>query len=118
MWYLRQDSFAYCRAEPGCHSGVKCETLYYDIYTSDLAKIGKYDEFVIFVDDNCLIHAGDDLSSLTDQVSERLTVVFNWCCYKKLSLNLSKCSYMVFPNIVIVRDLVICLDNSHINREK
>ena len=118
MWYLRQDSFAYCRAEPGCHSGVKCETLYYDIYTSDLAKICRDDEFVMFADDTCLVYAGDDLSSLTDQVNERLAVVFDWCCYNKLSLNPSKCSYMFFTNKIVIDDPVICLDSNHINRAK
>ena len=102
----------------GVIQGSKCGPLYYDIYTSDLAKICRDDEFVMFADDTCLVYAGDDLSSLTDQVNERLAVVFDWCCYNKLSLNPSKCSYMLFANKIVIDDPVICLDSNHINRAK
>ena len=100
----------------GVIQGSKCGPMYYDIYTSELANLCQADEFVMFADDTCLIYTGDNIDNLTNRVNDRLSTVFDWCCYNKLSLNPSKCSYMLFTNRNVENDPKIELDGKKLDR--
>ena len=100
----------------GVIQGSKCGPLYYDIYTSEIANLCQPDEFVMFADDTCLIYTGDDIDVLTNRVNDRLSMVFDWCCYNKLSLNPSKCSYMLLTNRNVEIDPIIELDGEQLSR--
>ena len=82
----------------GVVQGSKCGPLYYDIYSGDLAKICFEDEFLMFADDTCLTYFGENIDELIGHVNERLSLIYEWCCFNKLSLNASKCKFMVFSN--------------------
>ena len=82
----------------GVVQGSKCGPLYYDIYSCDLSKICFDDEFIMFADDTCLTYYGDNLSDLLNHVNQRLSLIYEWCCHNKLSLNPNKCKYMIFTN--------------------
>ena len=69
--------------------------MYYDIYSGNLAKICFEDEFIMFADDTCLTYSGDNLEQLIDHVNHRLQLIYEWCCHNKLSLNASKCKFIV-----------------------
>ena len=100
----------------GVIQGSRCGPLYYDIYTSELAHLCKADEFVMFADDTCLIYTGNDLNTLTNSVNNRLSTVFEWCCFNKLSLNPNKCSYMLLTNKNVVSEPIIKLNEEKLNR--
>ena len=100
----------------GVIQGSKCGPLFYDIYTGDLNKLCTENESQMYADDTCLCYVGDDISLLTKQVNERLKVIFDWCTFNKLSLNASKCKYMLFTNKTIETDPVILLNQLPIER--
>ena len=100
----------------GVIQGSKCGPLFYDIYTSDLAKICDEDEMVMFADDTCLLYTGDDLESLTNHVNNRLKTVFDWCCANKLCINPSKCNYMLFTTKLVDVPPQISLDGATIDK--
>ena len=52
----------------------------------------------MFADDTCLTYYGDNLSDLLNHVNQRLSLIYEWCCHNKLSLNPNKCKYMIFTN--------------------
>ena len=56
------------------------------------------------------------MEALTALVNERLKLVFEWCSFNKLSLNASKCKYMLFTNKKIDSDPIILLDSLPIER--
>ena len=82
----------------GTIQGSRTGTLYFDIFSGDLSKICFEDEFIMFADDTCLTYAGDNLPQLVEYVNKRLELIYEWCCYNKLSLNASKCKFMIFTN--------------------
>ena len=72
----------------------------------------------MFADDTCLVYTGEDIDALFDHVNDRLAVIFDWCCYNKLSLNPSKCSYMLFTNRHTVGDNYIKIDGVSLKRSQ
>ena len=87
-----------CDRSLGVVQGSKCGPLYYDIYSSDLAKLCFEDEFLMFADDTCLTYSGNNYVDLINHVNERLSLIFEWFCHNRLSLNPSKCKFVVFTN--------------------
>ena len=102
----------------GVVQGSKCGPLYYDIYTSDFSNLCEEGEFLMFADDTCLLYTGHNLGDLTEKVNERLKTIFHWCCYNKLSLNPSKCSYMLFTNKNVPFDPIIKINDNPITRSR
>ena len=82
----------------GVVQGSRGGPLYYDIYSGDLAKICFEDEFLMFADDTCLTYFGNDIDQLANHVNDRLSLIYDWCCFNRLSLNPVKCKFMVFTN--------------------
>ena len=74
-----------CNQSLGVVQGSKCGPLYYDIYSSDLAKLCFEDEFLMFADDTCLTYSGNNYVDLINHVNERLSLIFEWCCHNRLS---------------------------------
>ena len=72
----------------------------------------------MFNDDMCLVYTGDNLESLTERVNSRLRVVFDWCCYNKLSLNPNECSCILFTNKRVADKPMQELDGQQLIRAK
>ena len=104
------------RQDIGAIQGSKCGPLYYDIYTGDIRKICSENEYQMFADDTSLCYTGQNLEALTALVNESLKLVFEWCSFNKLSLNASKCKYMLFTNKKVDSDPFILLDSLPIER--
>ena len=82
----------------GTIQGSKCGPLFYDIYSNDLHFLCSSDENILFADDTCLVYAGESLELLVNHVNERLSLIYDWCCFNKLSINPSKSEYILITN--------------------
>ena len=72
----------------------------------------------MFANDTCLVYVDSDLNTLVSRVNERLSRVYDWCVHNKLSLNLSKCNYMLVTPKKITEDPVIVLGGERILRAR
>ena len=82
----------------GTIQGSKCGPLFYDIYSNDLHFLCSSDENILFADDTCLVYAGESLELLVNHVNKRLSLIYDWCCFNKLSINPSKSEYILLTN--------------------
>ena len=72
----------------------------------------------MFADDTCLTFLGDNLETLTERVNQRLYEVADWCRFNKLSLNPSKCCYMLITPRIIQSDPLVTLYDQPLSRVK
>ena len=70
----------------------------------------------MFADNTCLLYTGDNLNDLSNHVNNRLKIIAEWCAANKLSLNPSKCSYMLFTTKNVDRNPLIELDGSMLEK--
>ena len=74
----------------GTIQGSKCGPLFCDIYSNDRNFLCSSDEDILLADDTCLVYTGESLELLVNHVNERLSLIYDWCCFNKLSINPSK----------------------------
>src|SRR5678815_5408213 len=85
-----------------------------DRYTNDL--FNSHDAFsVSFADDTSILINDKNAESLSRKGVDTLTRIMKWIDANKLSLNLSKSSYIIFSNKQI-NDLNIKINNIELNR--
>ena len=82
----------------GVVQGSRTGPLLFDVYTNDFNSLFSNNENVLYADDTGLVFSGTSLNELIDQVNQKLNLVYKWCNFNKLSLNLSKCEYMFIGN--------------------
>ena len=63
----------------------------------------------MFADDTCLNYVHHDLNFLVDNVYKRLSHIFDWCNFNKLSINPAKSEFMIISNRLIETESVIYL---------
>ena len=102
--------------ELGVVQGSKCGPLLYDIYTSDIANVCDDAEYIMYADDTILMMTGNNLDELERRMNRKLEQISEWCRFNKLSLNASKCNYMLLTNKRILSDPNIKIDGAQINR--
>ena len=97
MYYDTVKSSIRCQ-ELGVIQGSKTGPLFFDIYSSDFARMCSNDESILYADDTVLVYVGTNLEELTDHVNNRLRNILDWCNCNKLSLNPLKSEFMVVTN--------------------
>ena len=100
----------------GIIQGSKSGTLYYDIYTSEISNLCPNEEYLMFADDTCLCYSGNNLEALVHHINDRLNIIYDWCASNKLSLNPSKCNYLIFTNRDVKNYPSILLDGVPLKR--
>ena len=90
------------------------------IYVNDLCRVSEFFDFILFADNINLLCSGDDLQTLTTNININLSILFEWFCANKLSLNLKKTNYiqLLFHRKVksIPFDVSLYLNDVIINR--
>lgn len=71
----------------GVIQGSKCGPLFFDIYSKDMNNLLKDDENILYADDTTLVYSHHDLDFLTNHVNNKLSLLYDWCCFNKLLLN-------------------------------
>ena len=66
------------------------------IYINDFEKATNYFSLRLFADDTSLTATGKDLDVLFQRIYSELPAIYEWLCSNRLTLNLSKTTYLVF----------------------
>ena len=67
------------------------------IYINDLALLSKHALSILFADDTSMFSFGRDINILVSEFNEELKVVVDWLNANKLSLDIEKTNFMIFP---------------------
>ncbi|MFZ2538156.1 MAG: reverse transcriptase family protein, partial [Oscillospiraceae bacterium] len=86
------------------------------IYINDLNYASKLLQTIMFADDTNLFLTGKSLQQIETQLNEEMLVINEWFKSNKLSLNLTKTSYIIFGNKTY-QDLNIFMHNTRIERQ-
>ena len=86
------------------------------IYINDMCNVSDALDMVQFADDTTLYMVGDNLTELSYRMSGELAKIDRWLVANRLSLNLTKTSYMVFSHNNIPDDPKISVRNVDIDR--
>ena len=68
------------------------------LYINDICNISPVANFIFFADDTTIFCSGSDIVQLSIIISNELDKLNEWFAVNKLSLNLSKTSFMLFTN--------------------
>ena len=82
----------------GVIQGSKMGPLFFDLYSNDMNKLCHARGNILFADDTCLIFTGDNLEELSNNANAKLALVYDWCCFNKLTINPSKSEYVLISN--------------------
>ena len=77
------------------------------LYINDLCNISRLVKYILFADDTNLFCANKNIKQLVTTVSTVLDKLCTWFAVNKLSLNVSKTSYMLFGNLNAQVDIAI-----------
>lgn len=83
----------------GVPQGSILGPLLFLIYINDLASSCNHLLPILFADDTNLVASHQNFKSLIQCVNAELSIVSKWFEVNKLTLNVSKCNFMVFSNI-------------------
>lgn len=89
----------------------KTVPLYFDISSSDFARLWCRDESKLYADDTVLIFVGTSVEELIDHVNNRLRSIIEWCKCSQLSLNPTEWESMVVANEKLITRSQLFLDS-------
>ena len=86
------------------------------LYINDICNVSNLVKFILFADDTNVFCAGDNQLELECMLNRELAKLCKWFAVNKLSLNLSKTSYMLFRNRPPDVDFNVFIEQERINR--
>ena len=86
------------------------------LYINDICNVSNLVKFILFADDTNVFCAGDNKLELECMLNRELAKLCKWFAVNKLSLNLSKTSYMLFRNRPPDVDFNVFIEHERINR--
>ena len=90
-----------------CPTGLNFSAKLFILYINDLCNISRLVKYLLFADDTNLFCADQNINQLVTTLSTVLDKLCMWFVVNKLSLNVSKTSYMLFGNLNAQFDIVI-----------
>ena len=97
------------------HGSILGPTLFIP-YINDICNVSNLVKFILFADDTIIFCSGENQLELECMLNRELAKLCKWFTANKLSLNLSKTSYMLFRNRPPYDDLNVFTENERINR--
>ena len=86
------------------------------LYINDISKISRKLNCIRFADDTNIFCCGNDLKTQCDSMSLELNKLNEWFAEYKLSLNISKTSFMIFSKRKIDSNVQIQINNYCLER--
>ena len=80
----------------GVPQGSTLGPILFTIYINDVIKSSPLFKYVLYADDTSLLYSHSDIKELIQVFNSEISEVARWFKYNHLTLNLSKCSYIVF----------------------
>ena len=81
----------------------------FNVYIDDIVKKVKNVNVTLFADDCCILYSDNNLNALMNVVNDDLGCTYEWTVANKLSLNLSKCHYMLFTRKKVFLQMIFQL---------
>ena len=97
------------------HGSILGPTLFI-LYINDICNVSNLVKCILFADDTNVFCAGDNQLQLECMLNREPAKLCKWFAANKLSLNLSKTSYMLFRNRLPDVDFNVFIENERINR--
>ena len=82
----------------GVPQGSLLGPLLFIIYVNDICNTSELLSLILYADDTTILYSNNNLKSLFDVVNRELTSISDWFKANRLSLNLTKCNYIIFSN--------------------
>ena len=100
MYNNTQSSMQYITC--GVPQGSVLGPLLFLIYINDIPNCLKHSKSIVFADDTAIFASCNNLNTLFNNVNGDLANLINWFRANKLSLNIAKTNYILFPSCKFV----------------
>ena len=100
----------------GVPQGTVLAPLLFLIYINDMHNAVSEMQLIHFADDTTAVQTGSNLNNLINDVNIQLEKIDKWLCTNRLSLNISKTTYMIMSNRITHVNSDIIIRNNIVSR--